>query len=770
MALQGFDEEYYLTAKLAHVRTKHPEWNSRSESDLKEFMASVGLTPEQHYNMYGWVEGVGPNQYFDAAQYLSFKTRAMFESNKFASVEEAATEFAARWPHDPYLHYLQYGRFEGEDGVGINPSNAFDSKLYLEAKLAQMQTKDPDKYGSWTVKEVAAAFKAAGISPLVHCLKYGEAEGLVAQPVPAGEQSGDGTGGVPGELFETTARMDNLVGTDRDDVFKAGTEEGNPTLNAGDTIDGGAGTDTLKIYDGTQNSSINVIEMKNVEVVESDAETAGLIANEDVNEFWLVKGDGNQNMSFRLDQQVGFRDTKQDVETVLFDSAGGPADEATLQLDNSEIKTLNVANVETLNIGLAGENAVETDLKDAAVEKLVLSGEGSLDAKMATAAANFRVIDAANMSGELVLDASTAMSTLKADETVITTGSGDDTLTLDMGAAEANLNKDIKIDMGEGRDILINTNSVTINDAATVEKFAGVSNVEGIGVNAAATLTVNATQKSFDFYWLDGTANAKLTGVTDGSHLIMTGAVANAKSSVEMAQGQENITLELQATADDASLNGSGAGALTVNAPHADIISNLDGGVQGTHNKLDLTMLEGTKIKITGNHALDLKMETGGNLKVRGILVDASEFTGGLTYTQDGNTLKQAATGGDIIIASKGADQFNVKLAANADNEDLDAATATIRNFDVGADKVGLIAATDANCQLDDDVKADMAKLFTAAKKWLDEADQDIYVGQVGSDTYIFHDEDDAANFTEMVKLEGVKVDDLSNDNIVAVA
>ena len=105
MALQGFDKAYYLASKLAALQAVLPEYQGKDTAFLEDRLLDSGLTPEQHYTLYGYAEKLGLNA-FDTA-----------------------------WQKDPYLHYLEYGASEG-----INPSNAFDESQYLTDMLTRLQS------------------------------------------------------------------------------------------------------------------------------------------------------------------------------------------------------------------------------------------------------------------------------------------------------------------------------------------------------------------------------------------------------------------------------------------------------------------------------------------------------------------------------------------------------------------------------------------------------------------------------------------------------
>ena len=68
MALQGFDKDFYLNAKLAALKAVYPEWVGKTAVQLEDTLLGVyGLTAEDHYNQYGWTEGLAPNAYFEEA-------------------------------------------------------------------------------------------------------------------------------------------------------------------------------------------------------------------------------------------------------------------------------------------------------------------------------------------------------------------------------------------------------------------------------------------------------------------------------------------------------------------------------------------------------------------------------------------------------------------------------------------------------------------------------------------------------------------------------
>ncbi|WP_129139151.1 hypothetical protein [Modicisalibacter coralii] len=54
----------------------------------------------------------------------------------------------------------------------------FDRYYYVEQKLEQLRSEDPDQYGDWTTEDVEQAFEDAGLSAREHYATYGFLEGI----------------------------------------------------------------------------------------------------------------------------------------------------------------------------------------------------------------------------------------------------------------------------------------------------------------------------------------------------------------------------------------------------------------------------------------------------------------------------------------------------------------------------------------------------------------------------------------------------------------
>ena len=119
MAIQGFNKEFYLNAKLAQLQNNAEtaaDWAGKDAAFLEERLETgFGLTAEQHYEQFGYKEDLAPNEFFNPAEYIRAKAVALFNdpATSYLSVDAAAEDFVNLWGGNVYNHYLQFGEKEG---------------------------------------------------------------------------------------------------------------------------------------------------------------------------------------------------------------------------------------------------------------------------------------------------------------------------------------------------------------------------------------------------------------------------------------------------------------------------------------------------------------------------------------------------------------------------------------------------------------------------------------------------------------------------------
>jgi len=668
MALQGFDEAYYLSAKLAALQAANPtDWGSKDTAFLTTVLTNAGLTAESHYEQYGWSEGLAPNAYFNATEYKLAKAQAMFDAGGYISVAAAQAAFDAAWTSDPYQHYLQYGSAEG-----VNPSNAFDESSYLDAKLAALQadTATATEWAGKTAADVLAAFTAAGLSVLGHYVAYGATEGLTVTVVPTAEQvvTGSATGSV-GEVLTLTTGMDTITGTANNDIYYGVIDTTTPasnTFSSFDSINAGLGTDTFSLsmndnYDATSSlSSIELFELKATAIATFNA--SGLTGITSISD--------NRSTNALTVSNIGSTDTKLIMnnlsnaaadltatfantavagtsDTVVIDIIGGTG--GTAVGDNQVLITsASAANgAENLTVNVSGgaaylgtleseENATDSQV----LEKLTVNA--SSDFTVGTAldfSGTGGTVDASTSTGKINL-------TFGAEANTVTGGSGNDTFVFG-----ANLDNNDTIDGGAGTDTVsvleANMDAYTSlsfikNSVATVTNVEAVTISDAVITGATYSATDIASSVNTVTYALGG-ADSTLTfgsgantlnlkGVFTAGHTIVTSGVAT----------NDTLTISLaNTTADVASQN-----YVTTGIEELTISNSLTAATTYDFGNITMTASSGgtTAIKFVGSKNANADAITAAT-------IDASGLTGTGALTMDA-----AAVSVTTITGSANAD------------------------------------------------------------------------------------------------------------------
>lgn len=241
-----FDYKAYFNNKLAALGEG---WDALR---LKAAFEDAGYAYDaggmyQHFMDFGNAEGVSPNSWFNAGEYLYNKAAQYYNTssvtpNHVTSMAKAM-EGAGMSPWDHFHTY--WAEYYADRGEFLNPSAGFDVAKYMNDKLAMMQKADP----AYTMDQLVKAFTDAGLDPVQHYEAFGKDEGLTIS-------GSAGTGA-------TVAVGDDAVwGTNANDYFTA--KSG--VLSDDTYIDGLGGTDTL-YADIKVNGDTIAPEISNVETV-----------------------------------------------------------------------------------------------------------------------------------------------------------------------------------------------------------------------------------------------------------------------------------------------------------------------------------------------------------------------------------------------------------------------------------------------------------------------------------------------------------------------
>ena len=748
-----FDYEFYMGAKLAQMQKADPAGNWTT-GKLVDAFAQNGFLGEdgayEHFVQFGANEDVAPNADFNASEYYAAKAAQFYGVEPSAVTELQIANVKAIIAENgmnAWTHYVQYGSDEG-----VNPSNAFDADAYLDAKTAALVAageKQPDG-SEWTPEAVQKAISDAGMTVLEHYLQYaGTGEGEVAQgvtfPVPDDQKV---PAEVTGNTYVLTPDLDAIVGTNGSDVIIGATQDGKGTFTSGDSIDGGEGVDTLKLY-GVDGVSKGLQTVKNVEQLEAFAGSgtydvsgweglekasfkAGtvstLTANATLTDVALdgvgadmtLTGDGIANVTVKnLDE-----DRSVTVVNTTENHALNVALENASKVGKDGVPTTSVtlvdAAAEALNLASNGATVNSVTLSSAsdALKTMTVSGEADLVVDGLADVSKLESIDGSAAKGDLALgtlnDATLNVTTGSGDDTfvlgntathavTVSTGEGDDEVTLgaalakgssiDLGAGDdvlklesAQLNKDATVNGGEGTDALVFTNGATFTSAN-----AGLNAVKGfevLGVEGA-TLTVDSSLVNFDDFLVSAAGSITMTNAQDNDTVTFEAGVST-NNNITMAA--RNTVLDLNLVGDDkavANVSATVGGATTLNISSSGLLEEKASALTADNNVLNLTG-DNAKLNLTGDQDLTLTLTDD----TKGFTVDATGFEAKLDVTgsDSQDTIKLGAEGG-TVTASKGHDQITFGAGADAFVASTAAGTnaadmSTIAGFTSGTDKI----------------------------------------------------------------------------------
>ncbi len=667
-----FDANFYMASKLAQMQATDPEGNWTAET-LKAAFAENGFTGTEgiyaHYDKYSLAEETSPSQYLDADYYLAAKLEQMKKTDPSYTMDQLLAAFKESGL-TVGEHYDLYGSTEG-----INPSAAFDQAKYMADKLAQLQKTEPD--AGWTAAKVQEAFDEAGLTPLEHYLLYGKSEGLTPRPVV--------------ETFAFTPEVDTLVGTDGNDTFSGviGYLPGETTINKYDSVDGGAGTDTVVVNATSDVKDLQNITAKSIEQLTINATYASV--NDKVNSWADLEGitiSGATGVSLAAGDKV---------KSLTLDGVDGAVSFTAKNLASVSLSDMASANVTLAAVSATSMNVNLDDVKGtldlgASVKTVILNSAGgeevanalSLDATAATTllitgdtdmavsmdGTALSTINAQSFTGDLDLN-NVAVST----STNILTGSGDDDIKLVDGFTG-------KVFAGAGDDTV--TLGVSVAANAVIDGGAGYDTI----VTGKTGLTkVNSEKDATDLFGADATiTNFEALTISDGSQVAKVDFTGLAYDTVNVMAASANMAVTFSDGNDTLGLAGS-MGTLTITGADAsiDFIGKMDvtAAVSATATtKLDLDLAADAAVSIK---SLDVKdgatitvtdtgVEKDGSLKIegvtvttKGVTIDGSAVataTLDITGSDKADTIKGGA-GDDHLAGGKGADMLYGGAGAN---------------------------------------------------------------------------------------------------------
>lgn len=497
-----------------------------------------------------------------------------------------------------------------------------------------------------------------------------------------------------GQTFTLTTNIDTITGTAGNDTIigGVGAAGGNSTLGSADVINGGAGTDTLKL---TTEGAVAVVATPNITSVEkvevqalgTAGTTVNLVNATGVQEIWNARStDALTVTNVQALATVGVKgDLGATAYAVQFKDSlvSGVADSVNIAVEDAKVAALNIGSsvaaseFETLSIAATGTNTITalnggTGVALAATKTVNVTGAGKLTVTNALAG-TVTTVDASANTGGVSFDLS-ATAAVKA-----TGGAGNDTFKLGASLTTADV-----LDGGAGTDIIGVTEGNTL--------------VTGLQVTGFETLDVGGaggTANAFDVSKLSGITTLKVGSATVAGNAVTVNNLAKG-AGVEINAALGNT---LNVNVKDAGagspndsigvlVKGAAAFATTGQLAIKDIEtvtltadkSTATGNV--THTVTDLTVDQALTVKVAnGNAGLTIADLNAKAL----VLFDATEATQAVSVTTLGGTAFTATNG------------VAFKFGAAADTLVLTGSTIAGGDFFItggaGGDKITLTAA-----------------------------------------------------------------------------
>jgi Ca2+-binding RTX toxin-like protein len=384
-------------------------------------------------------------------------------------------------------------------------------------------------------------------------------------------------------VFTLTAGTNNFTGTAGDDTFDAGLSSTSlQTLNSGDRLDGGAGTDELF---AVVNGSVAPAAMTSIENVTATVVTAASTLDfANATGITSVALAGSTFAPTLAGVTTAVAVTLRDsavAHTITYSGVTGTADAATVNVSNmSQATTVatTIAGIETLTLNATSSDSAIGLLTSANTTTLNVTGTKALNI-VDNLGSTILTVNASTNTGGANLDFSgTNMSvtggagnddfSFEAAGTVtVAGGAGNDTIRFD---ATGTFTTADTVDGGDGVDTLRSTSAELVTASAATPTTYRVTNVERITVDnavaAGATITVSNISTTAD----------RLTLTTANAGAATFNFNAGANTLVNTAATVGAITVDAAGTTTTDSLTITHAGASAVDSLNGQALTSTD--------------------------------------------------------------------------------------------------------------------------------------------------------------------------------------------------
>lgn len=531
-----------------------------------------------------------------------------------------------------------------------------------------------------------------------------------------------------GQTFTLTNSIDNRTGTAGNDTFIGD----NTSVNAADTINGGAGNDLVKLYNTVSLPNLTGVESLQINGHEGNVNAASIadLTSVELKDVTLT-ADGAPTYTVAGTQTLtitNVKDSDEDntdgveinaaasvtAQSIKLNAAG---DAATGGIDlNIDINGTGVATLNVDSSTAASRVAIQNT--GAAIRTLNITGDAAVTIEAESGANNVGALATAisitNTAGASVVSSAAPSATTGL---VITAVGGKDTVTLAQAAGANALTNKTSVDLGAGDDTLVISKLTAATDIADGASFKGGDGVDTLKLfdgdiidatrgklfSGFETVDVGGAQATTNLNLALLAANntigtlklsAANTGAVNVTNLAETaGVVINAATGAALTINQKDSGAGspddvINVTYDSKTAIGAQTGATTIADIETVNLNVTSTGTNITHEVTTLVVNNATKVTLNASTAaVDIK---AGFSATSLVLLDASAS---VKNTKIALNDAYTATAGVAVKGGAGVDtlDFTDATTGAATEADLD----FVITGNGGADVITLAAVTE---------------------------------------------------------------------------
>jgi len=465
-----------------------------------------------------------------------------------------------------------------------------------------------------------------------------------------------------GKAYTLTKSTDSFTGDSGADSF-TGTLGTDATLNSGDTLDGGTGSDTVRISSsgaaavtsgGFKFTNIETISVTGALNTVTDDTTINLASSSG---YTKLVNDGSSsdvvltNVGTITPLAMAYT-AGSGITSITYNASaveGTETQQITLT-DAASTGLTTADDIENFTVTATGTSALYLDADSATSVTVNASGTTTIDLN-ATTTASIATVDGSLSTGKV-----TYVVDFTDVETSVTGGSGDDTINVSDGLPNLN---DV-LDGGDGSDTIFVASTGAADVAAVANTKATISNIEVLSLRAIDGTNNDAMTVDMDN--VEGVASIKLdardasaANVFNLNDLTVAQAAAvTLKYDAAAFGGTVNYDIkDGTGTADKAAINfTSVAGAVTTIADASDTLEELAVTVGAYAGTTTLTINAAdfdTKLTVSGG-SVGRTLDMDGTA-ITSDTIDASEVVGDLLLSLGADTQTVTGGSGDDLVA-----------------------------------------------------------------------------------------------------------------------